>query len=104
MDFRIDRFIDNNHYDSRSYDSLEALINGELYSLDFDELVYIPDEALESQTFGKTEIADFTWFLVKQQDIFAQHRMILNKKGAKFAFFCTPETGRMLDTDGGGML
>lgn len=59
VDFRIDRFIDNNHYDSRSYDSLEALINGELYSLDFDDLVYIPDEALESQTFGKTEIDDF---------------------------------------------
>ncbi|MBQ2392188.1 MAG: DEAD/DEAH box helicase family protein [Clostridia bacterium] len=59
VDFRIDRFIDNNHYDSRSYDSLEALINGELYSLDFDDLVYIPDEALESQTFGKTKIDDF---------------------------------------------
>lgn len=59
VDFRIDRFIDNNHYDSRSYDSLEALINGELYSLDFDDLVYIPDEALESQAFGKTEIDDF---------------------------------------------
>ena len=59
VDFRIDRFIDNNHYDSRSYDSLEALINGELYSLDFDDLVYIPDEALESQTFEKTEIDDF---------------------------------------------
>ena len=59
VDFRIDRFIDNNHYDSRSYDSLEALINGELYGLDFDDLVYIPDEALESQTFGKTKIDDF---------------------------------------------
>ncbi len=54
VDFRIDRFIDNNHYDSRSYDSLEALINGELYSLDFDDLVYIPDEALESRTYPDT--------------------------------------------------
>lgn len=54
VDFRIDRFIDNNHYDSRSYDSLEGLINGELYSLDFDELVYIPDEALESRTYPDT--------------------------------------------------
>ena len=54
VDFRIDRFIDNNHYDSRTYDSLEALINGELYSLDFDDLVYIPDEALESRTYPDT--------------------------------------------------
>ena len=61
VDFRIDRFIDNNHYDSRSYDSLEALINGELYSLDFDDLVYIPDEALESRTYpdNATEIDNF---------------------------------------------
>ena len=56
VDFRIDRFIDNNHYDSRSYDSLEALINGELYGLDFDDLVYIPDEALESKIYTNTEI------------------------------------------------
>ncbi len=54
VDFRIDRYIDNNYYDSRSYDSLEALINGELYSLDFDDLVYIPDEALESRTYPDT--------------------------------------------------
>lgn len=55
VDFRIERYIGNNYYDGRSYDSLEALINDELYSLDFDDLVYVPDETLESRTFNKNK-------------------------------------------------
>ncbi len=54
VDFKIDRFIDNNHYDSRSYDNLESLIEYELYGLDFDDLVYIPDEVFESKTYTNT--------------------------------------------------
>ena len=55
VDFRIDRYVDNNHFDSRTYDSLEALVEGELYGLDFDDLVYIPDEALETKTHKKRD-------------------------------------------------
>ena len=92
VDFRIDRFIDNNHYDSRSYDSLEALINGELYSLDFDELVYIPDEALESQTFGKTEIADFDdvepeHIVLSPSERFEIHEISVPYEDDKFAVY-----------------
>ncbi|MBR3993751.1 MAG: hypothetical protein IKI97_00550, partial [Clostridia bacterium] len=54
VDYRIDRFIDNNHYDSRSYNNLESLIEYELYGLDFDDLVYIPDEVFESKTYTNT--------------------------------------------------
>ena len=54
VDFKIDRFIDNNHYDSRSYDNLESLIEYELYGLDFDDLVYIPDEVFEAKTHTNT--------------------------------------------------
>ena len=54
-EFRIDRYVDNNHFDSRAYDSLEALVEGELYGLDFDDLVYIPDEELETQTHKKSD-------------------------------------------------
>ena len=92
VDFRIDRFIDNNHYDSRSYDSLEALINGELYSLDFDDLVYIPDEALESQTFGKTEIADFDdvepeHIVLSPSERFEIHEISVPYEDDKFAVY-----------------
>ena len=70
VDFRIDRFIDNNHYDSRIYGSIEELINAELDNLDFDELVSIPDEALETQMFEQTEIDEPTSrFEIRQIDV-----------------------------------
>ena len=60
-DFRLDRYVDNNHFDSRTYDTLEALINKELNGLDFDDLVYVPYETLESRTYPDTaaEIDNF---------------------------------------------
>ena len=70
VDFRIDRFIDNNHYDSRIYGSIEELINAELYGLDFDELVSIPDEALETQIFEQAEIDEpSSRFEIRQLDV-----------------------------------
>ena len=81
VDFKIDRFIDNNHYDSRSYDSLEALINGELYSLDFDDLVYIPDETLKSQIYTDTEIVS------EPSDRFDVRQISVPFEGDKFAVY-----------------
>ncbi len=81
VDYRIDRFIDNNHYDSRTYDSLEGLINGELYSLDFDDLVYIPDETLESQIYTDTEIVS------EPSDRFDVRQISVPFEGDKFAVY-----------------
>ncbi|MEE1137918.1 MAG: SNF2-related protein [Acutalibacteraceae bacterium] len=81
VDYRIDRFIDNNHYDSRTYDSLEGLINGELYSLNFDDLVYIPDEALETQIYTNTEIVS------EPSDRFEVRQLSVPFEGDKFAVY-----------------
>ena len=46
VDFSINRYIDNKYYDSRLFDSIEALVAEGLNNLNFDELVYIPEEDL----------------------------------------------------------
>ncbi|MGN0545960.1 MAG: SNF2-related protein [Acutalibacteraceae bacterium] len=46
VDYSINRYIDNKYYDSRLFDSIEALIAEGLNNLNFDELIYIPEEDL----------------------------------------------------------
>ena len=46
VDYSINRYIDNKYYDSRLFDSIEALIAEGLNGLNFNELVYIPEEDL----------------------------------------------------------
>ena len=43
-DFRIERYLHNVLIETRQYESLEALIHGELEDLDFDDLTYASDE------------------------------------------------------------
>ena len=44
VDFRIERYLHETLIETRQYESLEALIHGELEELDFDDLVYVTDE------------------------------------------------------------
>lgn len=46
VDFSISRYIDEMKVDERTYASLSELIENELMDMDFDELVYFPDEQL----------------------------------------------------------
>lgn len=46
VDYSINRYIDGKYYDSRLFDSIEALISEGLNNLNFNELVYIPEEDL----------------------------------------------------------
>ncbi len=46
MEFRIERYLNDKLFDIRQYDSLEALISGELEHLDFNELMDATDDEI----------------------------------------------------------
>ncbi len=47
VDYRIDRYLDETLIESRPYDSLEDLIQNELETLEFDDLISISDDDIE---------------------------------------------------------
>ena len=46
--YRIERYLDGQFLERRQYESLDELIQNELAELDFDDLVSVSDEELES--------------------------------------------------------
>ena len=55
MEIRLDRYVEGVIVDQRQYDSLDALIQGELESLDFDSLMDFTDEELAKVSIHQRE-------------------------------------------------
>ena len=48
VNFRLERYLDDEHLETRQYSSLQGLIDNELENLDFSDLIYVSDEEAES--------------------------------------------------------
>ena len=51
VNYRLERYLDDAHLETRQYASLQELIANELESLDFSDLVYVSDEEVEQYRF-----------------------------------------------------
>ena len=47
VNFRLERYLDDEHLETRQYGSLQELISNELENLDFSDLIHVSDEDLE---------------------------------------------------------
>lgn len=52
---RLKRYLDDEHLETRQYGSLQELIENELETLDFSDLVYVSDEEIERYRFREPE-------------------------------------------------
>ena len=57
VNFRLERYLDNEHLETRQYGSLQALISNELESLDFSDLMHVSDEDVEQYRWYEPEEA-----------------------------------------------
>ena len=57
VNFRLERYLDNEHLETRQYGSLQALISNELESLDFSDLIHVSDEDVEQYRWHEPEEA-----------------------------------------------
>jgi N12 class adenine-specific DNA methylase/adenine-specific DNA methylase len=51
VNYRLERYLDDEHLETRQYGSMEELIANELESLDFSDLIYVSDEEVEQDRF-----------------------------------------------------
>ena len=51
VNYRLERYLDDEHLETRQYGSMKELIANELESLDFSDLVYVSDEEVEQYRF-----------------------------------------------------
>lgn len=51
VNYRLERYLDDEHLETRQYGSMQELIANELVSLDFSDLVYVSDEEVEQYRF-----------------------------------------------------
>ena len=51
VNYRLERYLDDEHLETRQYGSMQELIANELERLDFSELVYVSDEEVEQYRF-----------------------------------------------------
>ena len=51
VNYRLERYLDDEHLETRQYGSMQELIANELESLDFSDLVYVSDEEVEQYRF-----------------------------------------------------
>ena len=51
VNYRLERYLDDEHLETRQYGSIQELIANELESLDFSDLVYVSDEKVEQYRF-----------------------------------------------------
>ena len=57
VNFRLERYLDDEHLETRQYASLQALISNELESLDFSDLIHVSDENVEQHRRHEPEEA-----------------------------------------------
>ena len=55
VNFRLERYLDDAHLETRQYGSLQELIANELESLDFSDLIHVSDEDVEQHRWHEQE-------------------------------------------------
>ena len=55
VNFRLERYLDDEHLETRQYSSLQELISNELENLDFSDLIHVSDEDLEQHRWRVPE-------------------------------------------------
>ena len=57
VNFRLERYLDDEHLETRQYASLQELISNELENLDFSDLIHVSDEDVEQYRWREPEEA-----------------------------------------------
>ena len=57
VNFRLERYLDDEHLETRQYGSLQELITNELENLDFSDLIHVSDEDVEQYRWHEPEEA-----------------------------------------------
>ena len=58
VNFRLERYLDDEHLETRQYGSLQELISNELENLDFSDLIHVSDEDVEQRRRHEPETPD----------------------------------------------
>ena len=56
VNYRLERYLDDEHLETRQYGSIQELIANELESLDFSDLIYVSDEEVEKYRFHEPAV------------------------------------------------
>ena len=57
VNFRLERYLNDEHLETRQYSSLQELVSNELESLDFSDLIHVSDEDVEQHRWHEPEEA-----------------------------------------------
>ena len=57
VNFRLERYLDDEHLETRQYGSLQEIITNELENLDFSDLIHVSDEVVEQYRWHEPEEA-----------------------------------------------
>ena len=55
VNYRLERYLDDEHLETRQYGSLQELMTNELENLDFSDLIHVSDEDVEQYRWHETE-------------------------------------------------
>ena len=58
VNYRLERYLDDEHLETRQYRSLQELITNELENLDFSDLIHVSDEDVEQHRWHEPETPD----------------------------------------------
>ena len=58
VNYRLERYLDDEHLETRQYGSLQELITNELENLDFSDLIHVSDEDVEQHRWHEPETPD----------------------------------------------
>ena len=58
VNYRLERYLDDAHLETRQYGSLQELITNELENLDFSDLIHVSDEDMEQHRWHEPETPD----------------------------------------------
>ena len=58
VNYRLERYLDDAHLETRQYGSLQELISNELENLDFSDLIHVSDEDVEQHRWHEPETPD----------------------------------------------
>ena len=58
VNYRLERYLDDAHLETRQYGSLQELITNELENLDFSDLIHVSDEDVEQHRWHEPETPD----------------------------------------------
>ena len=58
VNYRLERYLDDEHLETRQYASLQELISNELENLDFNDLIHVSDEDVEQHRWHEPETPD----------------------------------------------